>query len=198
MERWTIPNAISVVRLLLVPLLVLLALREQRVIFLVVLGIQMFSDCIDGPIARRLNQVSDFGAQLDSWADFGMYVALPVCGVWLWPEVMKTQHPYVTVVLISYAAPIAAAVVKFGRLPSIHTYGAKVAAVCIGLSAFVMFAFGILAPFRLCAPLAVVTALDELAVITILRNWRANVRSVWHAMDMRRKEMDTGKPGDTV
>lgn len=65
----TIPNAISAVRLLLVPVFALLLLNDHD---LWALGVLMFSgasDWLDGVIARSLNQQSRLGELLDPAAD---------------------------------------------------------------------------------------------------------------------------------
>ncbi len=186
----TIPNALSVVRLVLVPVLYLLAINSMKAEFLGVLVVSLVTDLVDGPIARRLNQMSDIGAQLDSWADFAIYISLPVWGFWLWPDIMAAQKPYITTVLICFIAPVIIGVVKYGRLPSLHTYAAKASAVCVGTGAILMFGFRVYLPFRLCVPLAVFTAVDEIIAITVLRSWRPNVRSAWHAIRLRRSGSD--------
>jgi cardiolipin synthase len=67
---WTIPNALSVLRLLGVPLFLWLALGPQddgwAVVVLMVGG---FTDYLDGKIARRFNLTSRLGAMLDPAAD---------------------------------------------------------------------------------------------------------------------------------
>lgn len=186
----TVPNALSVMRLILVPVLYLLALQDMHAAFLGVLVVSFLTDLVDGPIARRLNQMSDIGAQLDSWADFAVYVSLPIWGAWLWPEIITIQRPYITAVLVSYMAPVIVGVIKYGRLPSLHTYGAKLSAICIGCGAILMFGFEIYLPFRLCVPLALATAIDEIFTITLLRSWRPNVKSSWHAVRLRRTGQD--------
>jgi cardiolipin synthase (CMP-forming) len=66
----TIPNVISVVRLLCVPLFVwLLFGPEDRTAALVLLGILGATDWVDGYIARRFDQGSDLGKILDPTAD---------------------------------------------------------------------------------------------------------------------------------
>ncbi len=186
----TIPNALSVVRLLLVPLLYLLAMRGMHAEFLGVLMVSFATDLVDGPIARCLNQMSDIGAQLDSWADFAVYVSVPIWWAWLWPDVMAIQRPYVIAILVSVIAPAITGVIKYGRLPCLHTYGAKALAVCVGVSLILMFGFDVYWPFRFCVPLAVVTAADEIVAITVLRSWRPNVRTSWHAIRLRRAGKD--------
>jgi cardiolipin synthase len=67
---WTVPNALSVLRLLGVPLFLWLALGPQddgwAVVVLMVGG---FTDYLDGKIARRFNLTSRLGAMLDPAAD---------------------------------------------------------------------------------------------------------------------------------
>lgn len=65
----TVPNAISAVRLLLVPVFAVLLLRGQDVWALGVLALASASDWLDGTLARRLHQQSRLGELLDPAAD---------------------------------------------------------------------------------------------------------------------------------
>lgn len=66
----TVPNVISVVRLLCVPLFVwLLFGPEDRFAALIVLGVLGATDWVDGYIARRFDQGSELGKILDPTAD---------------------------------------------------------------------------------------------------------------------------------
>jgi cardiolipin synthase len=67
---WTVPNALSVLRLLGVPLFLWLALGPQADGWaVVVLGLGGATDYLDGQIARRYNQTSRIGALLDPAVD---------------------------------------------------------------------------------------------------------------------------------
>ncbi len=66
----TLPNIITIVRLLLVvPIMSLLIRNEQPVLMVTLLFIFGASDWVDGLLARKLNQMSSFGAKLDPIAD---------------------------------------------------------------------------------------------------------------------------------
>ena len=66
----TVPNAISLARLVGVPLfLYLLLVTEQDLAALVVLAVGGTTDWLDGWAARRLGQVSRIGALLDPFVD---------------------------------------------------------------------------------------------------------------------------------
>ena len=63
-KTFPIANLLSILRLLLVPVLVFFALEGAPYWFLGVLAASLVSDVLDGHLARKLNQVSDFGAKL--------------------------------------------------------------------------------------------------------------------------------------
>lgn len=66
---WTIPNAVTLVRFLLVPVFVWFMFRDEYWTALVTLAVLFSTDWIDGFLARRLNQVSTVGQWLDPLAD---------------------------------------------------------------------------------------------------------------------------------
>ncbi len=69
-DSWlTVPNAVTMVRFLLVPIFMWLMFQDQYWNALIVLVILFSTDWIDGFIARRLNQVSTVGQWLDPLAD---------------------------------------------------------------------------------------------------------------------------------
>ncbi len=75
----TIPNIISFIRILLIIPFVFFFLNEkyfEAFSFIVISGI---SDCFDGLIARKLNQISDLGKLLDPIADKLTLVAVVIC-----------------------------------------------------------------------------------------------------------------------
>lgn len=65
----TVPNAISLMRLLLVPVFAWLHLADRPLVALIVFIAAAVSDGIDGLLARLLDQCSPLGAFLDPLAD---------------------------------------------------------------------------------------------------------------------------------
>ncbi len=84
----TVPNALSLVRLLLVPVFLGLVVAGQDAWALVVLVFSSVSDFVDGVIARRFRQVSRLGQLLDPAADrlfiFAALIGLAVRAVIPW------------------------------------------------------------------------------------------------------------------
>jgi cardiolipin synthase len=85
---FTIPNILSFVRLLLVPVFLVLIIRGQDGYALLVLVISSVTDYLDGQLARRLHQVSRLGQLLDPAADrlfiFTALIGLAVRGIIPW------------------------------------------------------------------------------------------------------------------
>ncbi|HEY7046271.1 MAG TPA: CDP-alcohol phosphatidyltransferase family protein [Jatrophihabitantaceae bacterium] len=79
----TVPNALSVLRLLGVPLFLWLLLGPHAdVAALIVLAASGLTDWADGVLARRLNQTSKLGALLDPLAD-RLYILATLIGLTL-------------------------------------------------------------------------------------------------------------------
>ena len=85
---FTIPNLISVLRIISIPIIAMLVARHEMITALIVLAISAVSDSLDGIIARTFNQVSKVGQILDPIADrlliFCSILALGVAGIIPW------------------------------------------------------------------------------------------------------------------
>ncbi len=69
-ENWkTIPNYISFVRILLIPVFAVLFYKDQTIAAAIILALSGLSDLVDGKIARKYNQISNLGKMLDPIAD---------------------------------------------------------------------------------------------------------------------------------
>jgi cardiolipin synthase (CMP-forming) len=64
-----IPNILSLVRLLLIPVVVLLVVRGQNTGALLLILFGIITDILDGYFARKLNQVSELGKIIDPLGD---------------------------------------------------------------------------------------------------------------------------------
>ena len=85
----TIPNLISLFRILLIPLIIWLYCgKKQYTATIAVIVISGASDIIDGKIARKFHMVSDVGKVLDPIADKLTQVTLVICLTarypWMW------------------------------------------------------------------------------------------------------------------
>ena len=75
----TIPNAMSVFRMVLVPFIIWAYVAARYYLVFGLLVISALSDVLDGIVARKFNMTSDFGKFIDPVADKLTQVALVVC-----------------------------------------------------------------------------------------------------------------------
>ncbi len=82
-EIFTIPNMLSLFRLLLIPVYIILYLRakSQTDLYLAasILAVSCLTDLIDGKIARHFNMISNVGKILDPLADKLTQFSLIIC-----------------------------------------------------------------------------------------------------------------------
>lgn len=79
-EIFTIPNILSVVRILLIPVIVILySVYEDYGAATCVVVLSGMTDIVDGQIARRCNMISDLGKILDPIADKLTQAAVLLC-----------------------------------------------------------------------------------------------------------------------
>jgi len=175
---YSIPNLLSLLRLALVPVLAVAACLNEAKLFLLLLGISLLSDMLDGYFARKLHQVTEFGARLDSWADMATY-AMMILGLSLiWPIIFEQQLIYLVAATISYILPVIVALIRFSSFPSYHTWGAKLAAVLIAPAFYLLILYDEQAFFRLVIIFHVVVAVEEIAITFMLKQPRTNVASI--------------------
>ncbi len=76
---WTIPNLITIFRILLTPGFVIAYLDQSFFVAWVIFVVAGFSDGLDGFLARVLDQRSEFGAMIDPLADKILLVTSFLC-----------------------------------------------------------------------------------------------------------------------
>ena len=175
---YSIPNLLSLLRLALVPVLALTAAQGQKDWFLILLAVSLLSDMLDGYFARKLQQTSELGARLDSWADMLTYAAM-ILGIYLlWPSIFEQQKIFLLAATLSYILPVMLALSRFGSFPSYHTWGAKLAAVLLAPAFYLLILADNQLFFRAVIIFHAVVAIEEIAITFILKRPRTNVSSI--------------------
>jgi CDP-diacylglycerol--glycerol-3-phosphate 3-phosphatidyltransferase len=126
-------------------------------------------------------------------------MCLPLGVAWLWPDILREEAVFIITALVSYLLPTVYGVLKFGHTTSYHTWGAKICAVLMGASLFLLFMRISPWPFRILTPLLVLEATEEVIMTTILPKWQPNLPSLWHAVRARRRLLaEASESGDTA
>lgn len=183
-----IPNAISLIRILMAPLLFYLAIEQQPNWYIAALLFAEFTDVLDGFLARTLNQITEMGSRLDSWGDFIIYSTIAVCAFILWPDILQREIVYFSIIVCSFILPPLVGLVKFHNVTSYHTWAVKLA-VFVTIIGYVLLFTGMLDwPFRVAALFCLYAAVEEIAITLLMQNERVDVRTLLQALRYRRED----------
>jgi len=135
----TVPNQLTGLRLLLIPVLWVFAVMNLS--FFIGLGLIVagLTDFLDGFMARRLNQVTAFGSQLDSIADNLLFQSVIVWVLILRLEIITNNLIVVLVAILLNVSSLLLGWLKFRRFANLHLYSGKVAALAVYI--FLVHAF---------------------------------------------------------
>ncbi|MDA0990785.1 MAG: CDP-alcohol phosphatidyltransferase family protein [Verrucomicrobia bacterium] len=186
-HRLTLPNLLSAARLPAVLLLLVLAFYGFTGWFMIILGFVFATDAVDGYLARRWHQESALGARLDSVGDCAVYLALPICLWWLWPEFMRAEWLSIVVGIVAYLLPLAIGYGRFKRLTAYHTRSGKAAAIATALTLVVIMAGGPGWPIRLAVVLIVIAGIENIAITCSLAEWSPDIASLRAARRHRKR-----------
>ncbi|MBN2140915.1 MAG: CDP-alcohol phosphatidyltransferase family protein [Desulfovibrionaceae bacterium] len=114
-NNWTIPNLLSIVRVLLTPAFVMAYLEHRFALAWVLFGVAGLTDALDGFLARLLKQRSRLGSMLDPLADKILLVTSFIC------LTMQGWIPsWLTVIVVTRD------VIILGGLALLHFFGVEI------------------------------------------------------------------------
>jgi phosphatidylglycerophosphate synthase len=124
----TLPNQVTLVRFLVIPILWVFAL--MRLPFYVGIGLilALGSDALDGHLARRLNMVSEFGGKFDSLTDLLLTLSVVIWILMLRPEIFAENPVLSVIAIVIYIIALLVSWIKFGPMAYLDLYLSKMAA----------------------------------------------------------------------
>lgn len=140
--NWNVPNALTILRILLVPLFGWLLLvdggedQSMRVWAFVVFTIAIATDKIDGDLARKHNIVTDFGKLMDPIADKALtgmaFIGLSIIGeLWWWVTIVVLGREW-SITLLRFW------IIKYGVMPASRGGKLKTMLQAIALCGFIL------------------------------------------------------------
>lgn len=154
-----IPNAISLIRILLSVLL--LCCKPFSPLFWIVYATCGFSDIIDGYIARKTNSTSSLGAMLDSIADLAFIGAAMIV---LLPAIAIPVELLIWIALIALVRVFSLMVGyhKYHTLAALHTYTNKATGLLLFIFPFLYKPVGVYILGYVICTMASISATEEL------------------------------------
>lgn len=118
----TIPNFLSLCRVLFIPLLLYYVHNNMRLEFLIGYILVASTDFFDGQIARRFNQKSDIGKVLDSYCDLILYLTTAYFIYVLYPEQIVPVLPMLYALIGIIILSLIVSAIKIGHPVMLHTW----------------------------------------------------------------------------
>ncbi|MCL2610351.1 MAG: CDP-alcohol phosphatidyltransferase family protein [Defluviitaleaceae bacterium] len=117
-----IPNILSISRIILT--IFLIFLEPFLAPFMIVYILAVISDLIDGPLARKIGATSQFGANLDGFADFFLIIVV-LFRVWPQIEFSAWLGMWIFGVIALKLLSLLVAFIRYKKLALLHTYANK-------------------------------------------------------------------------
>jgi CDP-diacylglycerol--glycerol-3-phosphate 3-phosphatidyltransferase len=184
---WTIPNILTLYRILVFPLIIIWIFSGRENLVGIFIAINLFTDWLDGIIARALKIQTELGAKMDSWADTGTYIcAFLAIYFFKWEEVkphLLFVYVFLSVWLLSYIIVF----IKFKGLIGLHTYLFKATGYVQGAFIIILFLFGFYVwLFYVCMLVGILACIEEIIIFFVLEKPRTNVKGLYWILNNKK------------
>jgi cardiolipin synthase len=174
-------NGITLWRVVMAPLLIFLAIKGDEALFKWLLAISFLTDAVDGKLARWYNISSKTGARLDSVGD-DLTILAAFAGMLVFHFDFVRQELILLIILaVLWLLQVMLALFRYGKMTAFHTFLAKGAAILQAMFLLALFfwpeAEKLL--FYAAAALTLLDLAEEIVLVLLLREWRADVKGLY-------------------
>jgi len=173
----SIPNIISLLRIILS--FVLLLTLDAEWLFISLVIIIGLTDIADGYIARKYNLVSKLGARLDSLADLIFFVII----LWIiylrYKWILTDNYSWLLIIVFLKISTAVISKIKNRKLTFIHTIANKITGLLVFLSILII-PFGVAdILYTVVFIVAMIAAAEELGIVIVNRKVDINQASIF-------------------
>ena len=159
------------------------------------LTIGLLTDVFDGIIARKLNISSEKLRRLDSGIDQVFFISVAIATYIQCPDFFKLNLVKLIVLFSAEALIYLVSYIRFKKEIATHSIGAKIwTLILFATLVEIMVHCKSVVLFELCLWIGLLTRLEILAIILILKKWTNDVPTIYHAIKLRQgKEIKRNK-----
>lgn len=188
-EYLTIPNIISFYRLLADPVILYFIIAGKENLFAIFLIINLLSDALDGFLARKLKQETEFGAKLDGFADNITYV-LAFIGIFVFKMDDIRPHMVSFIIMITMlVSTVIVSLIKFRKFPTYHLYTTKAGGYIEGGFFILLFSVGFITPYYyLVVAWAITGAIECIIINLLIPEMRSDIKGLYCVLKERKNQ----------
>lgn len=190
-----IPLLLTSIRAALAPVVAILALfypfypfYPSKTAFGFCLVTALLTDVFDGILARRLGIATPNLRRLDSVADSLFYAAATFAAWRLYPAAIAERLAPIAVLVLLEIVRYTFDAVKFRREASYHMWSSKLWGLALFAAFFALLARGSDRFLTAAIFIGIAADLEGLAISVVLRSWKNDVPTLFHAIRMTRGE----------
>jgi len=184
---WTVPNIICYGRIVGSVVLVFTSWLGFRTSSLAIVLLLIFSDWLDGKIARLLKQRTELGAKVDSIADAIFSAAVLISVTQINPSYLAANVAWLCAALLSYAVNMGVCLAKFKNWPSYHTRLSKMSWLVVAAAIIGAFAGWDVWLVRIAASFVIAANVEETMITLALKHYQVDISSLPVAIQLREK-----------
>ena len=167
----------------------ILHISNYKYFAVALLTIGLLTDIFDGIIARRMGVSTQKLRRLDSTIDQIFFLSVALATYIQCPGFFKSNSLQLIILFSAEGLAYIISFIKFKKEIATHSIGAKIWALLLfaTLTEVILHCqSGIL--FSLCFWFGIITRLEIIAIILILKNWTNDIPTFYHALKLRRGE----------
>jgi len=179
----------------LILFLSVLRVENYKIIAVILLSVGLLTDIFDGIIARRLNISTQTLRRLDSTIDQVFFISF-ACATYIQCPVFFKDNSIKLFILFGFEAmTYLVCFFKFRKEIATHSIGAKIWTLLLFATLLqIIWQCQSVVLFQICFWVGLVTRLEIIAIILILKKWANDVPSVYHAVQLSQgKEIKRNK-----
>ncbi len=179
-ENQTIPNYLSLSRIVFLPLLFVFVLKDMRLAFLIAYILIASTDFFDGLIAKNFNQKSPIGTRMDSVADVFFISSTAFFIYKLYPNYLAPNVPLLIIGVSVVAVSAIVSLILFKKLVLMHTTITRLPTLLVFF--FMIFSYFLNTTYFLSAILIIyiIGFLEEIIIFLKYGLVDPDVKSIFH------------------
>jgi phosphatidylglycerophosphate synthase len=187
-----IPKALIFSRLLIGIILLFLAIvhvAEFKIYAVTLITIGLLTDVFDGIIARRLNISTEMLRRLDSSIDLIFWILILFSTIIQYPEFYSKNITKLCILLGMEAMTYAISFIKFKKEIATHAIASKIWTLIIFLTLIqLIVSSDSVVLFNICFYTGIITRMEIIVIILLLKKWVTDVPSFYHAILLRQNK----------